>query len=148
MAEDVPGPTDLLGDPLRALPDRRGRRKLKFTTEVYDKVEVLRASGMTQEEIAKAIGITVPTLRKYFFQELQDGEVRTRADIIAAMAEKALKGSVPAARLVLGLLDQGKAAVPIGTPKAPRPEKLGKKEQLNLDAQTGEEGTGWEGLLN
>ncbi|MEI9964393.1 MAG: hypothetical protein WDM92_06475 [Caulobacteraceae bacterium] len=65
-------PTDLLGDALRPLPDKRGRRKLRFPVEVYERVEeLLVADGFRQDEIADAIGISEPTLRKYFRPELK-----------------------------------------------------------------------------
>jgi hypothetical protein len=152
MADEIEGPTDLLGDPLRPLPDRRGRRKLRFHAEVYEKVERLRASGMTQEEIAEAINISIPTLRRYFFPELTKADLRVRGDIVNAVLAKALEGSVPAARLALQLLEKGAAAVPIGKAKSPpaqaKAEKLGKKEQALVDATSAHEGTSWATRLN
>ncbi|MGC1303772.1 MAG: hypothetical protein WA840_15510, partial [Caulobacteraceae bacterium] len=105
MAED-PEPTDLLGDPIRAAPDKRGRRKLRFPKEVYEKVEVLSAGGMDQDEISDAIGISPPTLRKYFRPELDKALSRQRARVLNVLAEQAEKGNVSAAKAYLAELDK------------------------------------------
>jgi hypothetical protein len=54
--------TDLFGETPSPYRDPRGRPKMKLTNELRDRVAMLRASGMTQEEIADAVGCSVPTL--------------------------------------------------------------------------------------
>ena len=102
--------TDLLGDPIRHLPDKRGRRKLRFAVEVYEKVEVLAATGMLQDDIADAVGISAPTLRKYFRPELDKAEARQRARVLTMLATQADKGNVSAGKAYLAEIDKRTAA--------------------------------------
>jgi AraC-like DNA-binding protein len=132
MAED-PEPTDLLGEPLRPLPDKRGRRKLRFHAEVYEKVEVLAAGGMHQDDIADAVGISAPTLRKYFRPELGKGPARQRAMVLGALATQAQKGNVSAAKAYLAEIDKHGAADALKQRERPSPRptavRKGKKEE-------------------
>lgn len=105
-----PAPTDLLGDPLRELPSKRGRRKLRFPEQVYERVEVLAAGNLTQEEIADAVRISVPTLRKYFRPELDRGLARQKAEALELLAAAARKGNVTAIRAWNAELDKQRAA--------------------------------------
>jgi AraC-like DNA-binding protein len=138
---EIPGATDLLGDPLRPLPDKRGRRKLRYADEVYEKVEVLSAAGMLQEDIAAAIGISAPTLRKYFRPELDMGPARQRARVLGILATQADKGNVTAAKAYLQEIDRHQAAAVrqrgergSGRP-APAPlPRIGKKVQARAVA--------------
>ena len=125
-------PTDLLGDPLLPLPDKRGRRKLRFPAEVYEKVEVLAAAAMTHDEISDAVGISAPTLRKYFRQELDGALSRQRAEALSLLAEQARKGNVSAIKAYLAEVDKRWAAA--GLEKRAKPGganavRKGKKEE-------------------
>jgi hypothetical protein len=46
--------------------DPRGRKKMRITNELWHGVAMLRGAGMTQEQIADAVGCSVPTLAQYF----------------------------------------------------------------------------------
>jgi len=133
-------PTDLLGDPLTALPDKRGRRKLRFPLEVYEKVEVLSAGGLSQDDIADAVGISAPTLRKYFRPELGQAAARQRARVLGVLAAQTDKGNVSAAKAYLSVIDRHEAAAvfhrrergaPAARGSAP---KVGKKATARNDA--------------
>lgn len=132
MAEDS-GPKDLLGDPLRELPDKRGRRKLRFPDEVYEKVEVLSAGNLTQEEIADAIGVSVPSLRKYFRPELDKALSRQKAEALSLLAAQARKGNVSAIKAWNAELDKQRAAGALRERERPAPRasaaRKGKKEE-------------------
>jgi predicted transcriptional regulator len=133
-----PAPTDLLGDPLRPLPDKRGRRKLRFAAEVYEKVEVLAAGGMLQDDIADALGITAPTLRKYFRPELGKAAARQRARVLNVLAEQADKGNVSAAKAYLAEIDKHQAAASVKARENRAPAanavRLGVKDQRQAAA--------------
>ena len=91
---------------------------------------------MAHHEIAVALGISRNTLEKYFAQELSEGAHRRRAEVVNAIYEAAVKGSVTAAKAYLSM-------------KAPEvATRRGKKEQADLDARSAGEGTEWDGLLN
>jgi hypothetical protein len=134
MAENSE-PKDLLGDPLKPLPDRRGRRKLRYPQEVYEKVEVLAAGGLTHEEIADAIRVSPPTLRKYFRPELDKALSRQKAEALSLLAEQARKGNVSAIKAWNAELDKQRAAGALRERERPAPARsvpvrvAGKKEQ-------------------
>lgn len=137
---EISEPVDLLGDPLRALPDKRGRRKLRFHQEVYENVEVLAAGGLSHDDIADAVGISAPTLRKYFRPELGKAAARQRARVLAVLAKQADKGNVSAARAYLSEIDRHQAAAHFqrrernAPAAAPAPSRIGKKAAARADA--------------
>ncbi len=133
---------DLLGDPLRDLPDPRGRKKLKVTKDLRERVAVLRAGGMEREEIADAIGCSERTLRTYFLPELNEGKAGKRAEAIARLFELGIEGNVSALKAFLALGVKADAI-----PRLPREAKLGKKEQAVKDAETAHRGSRWGELL-
>ncbi|WP_088348954.1 MULTISPECIES: hypothetical protein [Rhodomicrobium] len=85
--DDAAGPPDidLFGEPVGGYRDPRGRKKLKVTNELRDRVAVLRAGGMERDEIADAIGCSERTLRTYFLPELNEGKSEKRAAVIEAL---------------------------------------------------------------
>lgn len=128
---------DLLGDPLRPLPDKRGRRKLRFPVQVYEKVEVLAAGNLSQEEIADAVGISVRSLTKYFRRELDNGLARQEAESLALLAGEARKGNVSAIKAWRAELAKHRAAQSLRQRERPTaaPRK-GKKEERQEAAAT------------
>lgn len=99
---------------------------------------------MRQEDIANALGVSVPTLRKHYEAELSAGAAKERMAVLAKVLTAAKKGSTSAARLYL---QQTPEFMPVAEEPAPVEEKLGKKDQANRDAVGAEAGTGWDGLL-
>lgn len=145
MSDEIP-PTDLLGDPLRELPDPRGRKKHRVTTENRLKVSVLRGAGRELDEIADVIGVSVPTLRKYYFSELNEGVAAERARSIMWLRDSAAGGNVSAQKAYIALLGAGYTLPKVDEP-GDRLDKLGKKEGLRQAAKDGHAGTGWDGLV-
>jgi hypothetical protein len=135
--------TDLLGDPAREYRDPRGRKKLKVSNELRDRVAVLRAAGMERDEIADAIGCSERTLRTYFLPELNEGKSVKRAEVISALYAAAVAGNVSAAKAFLAMSEKANAI-----PAAPKPVKLGKKEAALQSSQTAHEGSEWGELLH
>ena len=111
----------------------------------------MRASDMNVEDIAARVGLSEPTLRKYYFRELGDGPALAKALVLEALFEKAKGGNVSAARLMLDQFAKGETAPPMPrqtVEAAPKKEPpLGKKAQANVDAVTAHEETGWGPLL-
>jgi transcriptional regulator with XRE-family HTH domain len=151
--EELPADTDLFGEPLVDPKDPRGRPKLHITRQTREKVKVLKALGMTQADIATAIGCSVPTLTHYFFRELKEAAGEVKARVIQALMNKVDDGNVAAIKAALQLLDIGaldpSASRPTPQPAAeePKTEPLGKKEQANIDAASAHEGTTWGDVL-
>jgi len=53
-------------------------------------------AGVSHELIAAALGITRPTLRRYYRQELSHGAAARRMEMLEALHEAAMRGSVTA----------------------------------------------------
>ncbi len=143
---------DLLGDPWSEPRDPRGRKSHKRDRQVAEKIGLLRGAGLTAEQISIRVGLSEPTLRKYYLRELTEGATLARAVMLEKLSEKAMGGNVAAAKAMLAEFAKGSAAVPIAARRAvePRParaEQLGKKAALERDAQTAHKGTGWGDLL-
>lgn len=146
---DDSGQKDLLGDPWRELPDRRGRPKHRVTGGNRNKVSILRAAGWLQKEIAVALGVSEPTLREYYFAELEHGGILRRAEVLFTMHRLGVVDGQPsilkafASRLDAGDTLPKATRKRVEAPVAPK----GKKEQLQEAADGGHEGTVWGSLL-
>jgi hypothetical protein len=144
---------DLLGDPVPDGWGKRGRPQHIATHQNRNKVIMLLAFGWSNERIAKALGITPPTLRKNYFRELRiRDEARDRVDAaLATMLWKQAKGGSVAAvkefralaaendlmaghRSFYGVRDQIEQK---------EPPKLGKKAEAAIAAETAGADTEW-----
>lgn len=146
-------PKDLLGDPWTPPRDPRGRKRHKRLPQLAEKIAVLRGAGLTVEEIGARIGLSAPTLSKYYFRELESGAKLAQAVLAEAMWEKAKGGNVAAARYIREEFKKGEPAIPAArqrqtsTPAPPADTPLGKKAQAEVAAKGAHEGTGWGELL-
>jgi len=90
---------DLLGDPIPPNMGRRGRPPHLPTIENRRKVMVLAAFDRNEDQIAAALSISVPTLKKHYFRELRQRlEARQRLDakVLMALVDQIEKGNVAA----------------------------------------------------
>ena len=110
---------------------RRGRPLYVASNEDREKVRVLKASGMTNDAIAEAVGISIPTLTKHFAVDLDCGTAKVRAEVLMARWNAAKGGNVSAQNR---MLDDLKARQ-VHEERAKVPPKLGKKEQQQIAAQ-------------
>jgi len=100
---------DLLGDPIPEGWAKRGRPPHVPTEEKRKIVMSLAAFDWSMEKIAAALSITPPTLRKFYFRELQakaEARARVEGGAIAALVEQALAGNVQAIDKLLKRLDK------------------------------------------
>ncbi|BCA04187.1 hypothetical protein BDHH15_47590 [Bradyrhizobium diazoefficiens] len=137
---------DLFGDPIPANHGGRGRPEHVPTVENRNRVNMLLAMGWSNERIAAALRVTLPTLRKHYFSELRYRAVaRDRLD--ATLLMKAFQGVDkgrlgPFLKLVerndlmnFGQTSRPVAAAPVEAETKPaKPAKLGKKEEALLAA--------------
>lgn len=137
MAENL----DLLGWPIPE-PRDAGRPEHVATEENRNKIMMLLVFGRTNAEIAKAIGVSQPTLRKHYLQQLQQRKVaRLQLDAtrFAAIYGKVLAGDVGASKELGKMLaehDRKEMAAAFGQePKKGKEPKPGKKEQATQDAK-------------
>lgn len=121
------------------------RPEHKPTAASKRQVAAAAGGGMRQEDIANALGISVPTLRKHYDNELSAGAAKERMAVLQKVLAQAKKGSTSAARLYLA---QQPEFQPVTTPaEDEKPAKVGKKEQQQAAAVDAESGTGWDGVL-
>lgn len=150
MAENV----DLLGWPIPE-PKESGRPEHVPTPENINKVMMLLVFKKTNAEIAKALGISQPTLRKHYLQQLQQRRVaRLQLDATrwAGLYAKVLAGDVGAMKelgKVLEAHDRAELAANFGADthqrreREPRAPKLGKKQQAQLEAENAGADSDW-----
>lgn len=144
---------DLFGDPIPANHGGRGRPEHVPTIENRNRVNMLLAMGWSNERIAAALRVTLPTLRKHYFSELKYRAVaRDRLDAVLLMKafEAAEKGRLgPFLKLVErnDLMNFGQTSRPrvaetaAAEPKPEKAPKLGKKEEALLAAHQPNAGT-------
>ena len=145
---------DLFGDAVTLPSGRRGRPSHKWSKRSADKVILGLAMGMTTDEIANGLGITAPTLRKYYFSELKRRDMqRDRFELwrVHQLAELANAGNVSAIKelgKVMATRDRAQALAELGDaddlPKMPR---IGVKQQRLQAAGDAAKDSGWDDLL-
>ena len=112
-----------------------GRPPFQPTDEDHEKVRVLKAGAMSQAAIAEALGISEPTLTKYFSQDLEIGAAKVTAEILMARYNSAKAGNVSAQNKLLEMAGAVRAQEGRGgKAKAPPEQKRGKKEEQQLAA--------------
>lgn len=123
-----------------------GRPPFKPTQVMRRKVAIAAGGGMSETEIATALGIARGTLRKHFKEELKAGALSKRLEVLDAMHKAAKKGNVSAQRAYLSTVMAMNEPAP--APKAkPAAPKKGKKEQAQEEAASATMGTEWDDLL-
>lgn len=139
---------DLFGNPWVDQPAKRGRPPHEVSPRNRNRVSMLVALGWTNPRIATALGVTLPTLHKYYFYELRQREVaRDRLELrrLELAWELAEKGNVGAFKEFGKLVERNDrmelerelATAPKRDEKAPPAERVGKKvmdEMRALDA--------------
>lgn len=131
MADENDGLVDLWGDPWTPEPDPRGRKRHRRLPQVAEQVAILRGAGLTVEQIASRLVLSEPTLRKYYFRELDGGAAMANAVLTEAMWKKAKEGNVSAARFIRETFGKGEALESDRRVRGrePREVPIGKKEE-------------------
>ena len=122
---------------------RPGRPTFIPTDEHRKIVSAMAGYGVPVLDIAKVIGISDHTLRKYFWTELDTGRVEANSKVAESLFQKAIgpgKEGVTAAIFWLKCR--------AGWREKDNEQQPGKKEQAQMIAQTAERGTDWESILN
>jgi hypothetical protein len=108
-------------------------------------VEVLSGFGIPQDKIADVIGVDGKTLRKHYATELQRGAATVEAKLVGNLLKLA-GGSDGTALKAITFALQCRFGWSLYAP--PPPERpLGKKEQLQMEAETAHAGNSWGELL-
>ena len=141
MSEEI----DLFGNPYVAKPTKRGRPQHAVTLKTRNRVSMLVALGWANPRIAVTLGVTLPTLHKYYFYELRQRDVARdrlelrRLELAWDMAEKGNVGAFKEFGKLVERNDRMEIERELSTkpPEQPASEKPGKKvqtEQRALDA--------------
>lgn len=137
-------------------------RKQGRPPHVWSRANSLRicnlfACGYTVEQASAVIGISQPTFRKVYFQELATKDImalKVRSEQMLRLTEAAIAGSVPAEKALAGMIQseqikligdrfgRSDADDAGGRRREPR-INLGKKEEANLAAAGAGLGTDW-----
>ena len=138
--------------PIKSAKRPRGRPEHKPTPATRRTVSIAAGGGMRHEDIAIALGISRPTLDKWYQAELSEAASLRRMEVMQALYVAAKKGSSAAAKAYLAHDPQISAPpMPAGEAVAVKPDvkapPLGKKDQAQADAQTAHVGTEWDSLL-
>lgn len=121
----------------------RGRPEFVPTDEDREKVQILRAQGMSKEAIAAALGIHHETLTKHFSVDMECAVAKRTAEVMMARYRSAIGGSVPAQNKFLELA----GALPPKPARPPKAPAKGKKEVLEEQAKVEQATPGWGDLL-
>lgn len=123
---------------------KTGRPPHKPTAAMRRRVSIAAGAGMPHDDIALAIGISTPTLCKWYASELSTEAHKRRMENFESLFSAAMKGNVSAMKAYAAASPQ--AAAPDPEP-AGAGEKLGKKAQASADAKTAHVDTEWSDLL-
>ena len=120
---------------------KKGRPPYSPDPKVAKQIETLSGMGIPDYDISKVVGISTPTIRKYYMTELETGHVKANSQVAQSLfgqATNKVKPNVSAAIFWLkcraGWREDGG-------------EELGKKEAREVLSKVAEQGTSWEGLI-
>jgi hypothetical protein len=117
---------------------KRGRPEHVRTRRNASLAALLFAMGRDVAEVAKALGITQPTLRKHYFSEVQQRDVmllKLEGDVLLKLFEAAETGNVGAMKELMARADKAGLQLLAGSvtkrgKKAePKAKPVGKKEE-------------------
>ena len=75
---------------------RRGRPPHQPTTRDRTYVESLASYGVPEDDIARVVGIAPHTLRKHYRDQIENGQIRSNAQVAGFLFSAAKKGNVTA----------------------------------------------------
>lgn len=148
MAEEF----DLFGNPVIDRRGKAGRPSYVPNERDSNKIKLLLALGWTNERIAHAISLSVPTLRKHYFQLLKVRDYQRDmldAARLAKLWDLFMSGNVGASKEFGRLLEKSDAMQADrafrgdDSSPEPRPERLGKKELAQIAAEEAEKSDDW-----
>ena len=137
MDQGISGEVDLFGCPVLIRESKRGRPVHERTPENAKRVSMLFAMGRDVADVALAMGLSQPTLRKHYFSEVEQRKAmldRLEADQLAKLFDQSENGSTAATKALLDRCDDARsarfaAAVIKDRRPTDKPAAKGKKEQ-------------------
>lgn len=136
--------------------ETRGRPSHQPTAKEHAQVKMLAAMNIGRAEMATFLGVSAPTIDKYFSEDIKIGQIEANAKVAASLYRAATDPKKPNVVAAIFWLksragwreNDGLPLRPPG-PQLPAPKEptLGKKDAANLAAQTAHLGSDWEDLL-
>lgn len=130
---------------------KNGRPPHEPNEKTRAQVKTLAAMGIEPSDIVKVIGLSLPTLRKHYRQELATGKIEANAKVAGQLYKMATDPTKPnVTAMIFWLKAQAGWREADQRPyfvEEVKPPKLGKKEAANAAATTAQVGTTWEALL-
>ena len=126
---------------------KRGRQAHQPTPQTKRQVELMAGFGNTEDEISRILGVSKPTLRLHYAEELETGHIKATNAVAANLFKQATKDdpkSVQAAQFWLRCRAGWSEYAP---PQKPKLDPVGKKEQAEIDALAAHEGNEWGDLV-
>jgi hypothetical protein len=124
-------------------PKAMGRPAYEPSEKDKAQVSVLTAMGIPDYDIAKVMQISEPTLRKYYFRELEIGHISANSKVAQTLYKTATDPSNP--KSVTAAIFWLKARA--GWKEDSGMAAMGKKEIQHEEAKTNHKGTEWGDLL-
>jgi hypothetical protein len=143
----VEAPGDLVLANRMKTKDKGGRPGHAPDDRSRQMVEVLSGFGIPQDKIADVIGVDGKTLRKHYAREVQRGAATVEAKLVGNLLKLAGGSDGTALKAIMFAL-QCRFGWSLYAPPPPEPKRpLGKKEQLQMEAETAHAGNSWGELL-
>jgi hypothetical protein len=101
-------------------------------------VEAMASHGIVELDIARVIGISAPTLRKWYSYELETAHIKANSMVAQSLYQKALGNGAGAVAACIFWLKVRAHWV------EPRPEEDSKKVQAARASETAGVATGWQ----
>lgn len=120
--------------------DTGGRPAFEPTDEMRERVEILVGAKQTEDEIARTLRITPPTLRKHFHDELANGFAARRSCAKLKQYEIGMAGNAAALKAYLAHGNDHYQLPSLDAAPA-KEEKLGKKAQQQIAADNPDQST-------
>lgn len=124
-----------------------GRPEYAPTDRDRAQVKALAAMGATMFEVALVMGLSEPTLRKYFHLELATGSVEANAKVAQSLFKQATSQDKPNVTAAIFWLKARAGWRDGNRPDGDRDEPPGKKAIAQEEAKVAAVGTDWEHLL-
>ncbi|MEP6827937.1 MAG: hypothetical protein ABJA10_07665 [Aestuariivirga sp.] len=128
--------------------NKGGRPKFEVTPEMRNNVELLSGACLSYDKIAIVVGCSEKTLRTKFKRELSRGSAKLEALCVGTQIKALSAGGTAALRASEFLLHTRFGWSRYAPPPVQKVPELGKKEQREVSAHTGFEGTRWADIVN
>jgi hypothetical protein len=123
-----------------------GRPSYVPTERDRAQVKTMAAMGITEIDIGKVIGVSAPTLRKYFAVDLDTGHIEANAKVAQSLFRQATNPEKPNVTAAIFWL-KARAGWRDGSRGYDDEDTPGKKAQAQAEARTAAVGTDWDELL-